>query len=234
MERIVFLYNTTNAGFSWNLFYTAVQSVYSIYFLDINTGWLGLNNNKIVYTTNGGMNWTNQTMPILNSNPISDIYFINGSTGYAGRSAEIYKTTNGGVNWGYQNVSTGCSRISILDSMREWAGLFGISHTINGGGPILDIQSVSNHVPQAFNLYQNFPNPFNPVTTFRIDIAKSSNIDLVICDLLGRELELVKEGYLKAGSYTYTWNASKYTSGVYFYRLITETFSETRKMILIK
>jgi photosystem II stability/assembly factor-like uncharacterized protein len=232
------LYITTNAGLNWILNNNFSQSVQSIFFLDQNTGWCGLGLNRIYFTSNGGLNWIQQTLPPNSNSTVFDIFFNNSTTGYAGTSFDkIFKTVDGGLNWGYQ-ADTGASyRISMLNDLTGWTGSLGakISRTTNGGGSInyVGINSFSTEIPSSYKLYQNFPNPFNPVTTIKVDIAKSSNISFIIYDLLGSELYR-EDKYLKTGSYSFTWDASNYSSGTYFYRLISDKYTETRKMILIK
>jgi hypothetical protein len=96
-------------------------------------------------------------------------------------------------------------------------------------------------IPKEFALYTNFPNPFNPVTKIKFDIPASSlthgerqGVRLVIYDILGKEIATLVNQQLKPGIYEIEWDASNYPSGVYFYKLITEDFTETRKMVLIK
>ncbi|MCE1164965.1 MAG: T9SS type A sorting domain-containing protein [Bacteroidetes bacterium] len=89
-------------------------------------------------------------------------------------------------------------------------------------------------IPQVYKLYGNYPNPFNPSTVIKFDIPEDTKVSLKIYDISGRELASVKKEFLKAGSYSFEWNASVYSSGVYFYRLQTDRFTDTGKMILIK
>jgi hypothetical protein len=96
------------------------------------------------------------------------------------------------------------------------------------------IEPISNIVPSSFALMQNYPNPFNPNTTIRFDIAKSSFVKISVYDITGKELEVLASENLRAGEYEVTWNAAKYSSGVYFYSIITDNFVETKKMILAK
>jgi hypothetical protein len=83
-------------------------------------------------------------------------------------------------------------------------------------------------------LHQNYPNPFNPSTSIKFEIPKSSPVKLVICDDLGREAVVLVDENLKAGVYEVNWDAGKISSGVYFYKLITGNFTETKRMVLIK
>lgn len=95
-------------------------------------------------------------------------------------------------------------------------------------------------VPDAFSFGQNFPNPFNPYTTIKFAIpnvnSDNSPIDvkLAVYDILGREVATIVNEKLYPDTYYYTFNGSNLTSGVYFYRLLTPQFSETKKMIILK
>ncbi len=99
---------------------------------------------------------------------------------------------------------------------------------------VTGIEPVSAGIPEKFSLHQNYPNPFNPVTKIKFDIAKNSDVKLVIYDLTGREVLKITEAYMTAGSYSYQWDASSFSSGIYFYRLETDTYTEVKKMILVK
>lgn len=100
--------------------------------------------------------------------------------------------------------------------------------------PVIGIQNISGEVPENFGLAQNFPNPFNPVTTINFEIPKSGFVKMAIYDLLGRELEVPVAQILSAGVYSADWNAASYPSGVYFYRLESAGINITKKMVLAK
>ena len=99
---------------------------------------------------------------------------------------------------------------------------------------IIGIQKISELVPSSFSLSQNYPNPFNPKTKIKMEIAKLGNVKLIVYDILGREVAKLVNERLKPGTYEVTFNGSKYASGVYFYKLKTDNFSEIKKMFLIK
>ena len=92
----------------------------------------------------------------------------------------------------------------------------------------------NNKLPHEYQLYQNYPNPFNPITTIKFDLPNTSTARLTIYDILGREILLLIDKVMQAGSYEYTLDASKYTSGIYFYKLNADNFVKINKMILIK
>ena len=105
---------------------------------------------------------------------------------------------------------------------------------------INNINKLSNTVPEKFELSQNYPNPFNPSTNIRYDIPVCHSgegrnlVKLTVFDALGREVETLVNEKQSAGSYEVTFNASQYPSGIYFYRLTTDNFSETKKIVLLK
>lgn len=89
-------------------------------------------------------------------------------------------------------------------------------------------------VPIEFALRQNFPNPFNPTTTFTFDLPGSSHVVLMVYDILGREVARVVNETLPAGRYARTFNASGLASGIYIYRLTAGEYSDTKRMLLLK
>jgi PKD repeat protein len=88
--------------------------------------------------------------------------------------------------------------------------------------------------PERFVLYQNNPNPFNPATDISFDLESDCNARLDVYNILGQRMTTLVDDYLPAGKYTFKWNANGEPSGVYFYRLTTDSFVETRKMVLMK
>lgn len=99
---------------------------------------------------------------------------------------------------------------------------------------IIGIQTVSIETPKKFNLYQNYPNPFNPTTNITFDIRAKGMVKLIVSDALGREVVTLVYQELQPGSYKADFEATNYPSGIYFCRLETKNFAQTKKMILIK
>lgn len=102
-----------------------------------------------------------------------------------------------------------------------------------GTNPI-GINNISSEIPSGYSLSQNFPNPFNPVTNIKFQLPKAGLVKLSVYDILGREVVTLLNNELDAGSYNFDWNASNYSSGVYFCKLETDEFSAIKKMMLIK
>ena len=89
-------------------------------------------------------------------------------------------------------------------------------------------------LPVQYSISQNFPNPFNPTTTIKFDIAKNTFVNIKIFDILGREIYSLVNEELNAGSYTVDWDATGFSGGIYFYRISAGNYTETKKMILAK
>ena len=98
----------------------------------------------------------------------------------------------------------------------------------------IGIEPVNQNVPDKFMLLQNYPNPFNPNTNIEFDIPKASFTILKVYDIAGREVKILVNEMLKPGSYRVNLNAGNLSSGIYFYKLETSGFNQTRKMILVK
>jgi hypothetical protein len=163
--------------------------------------------------------------------------FPSQNIGYSAGYGKIYKSTNQGNNW--FDISAFFTNIVYYDieffndSIGFCVGDQGtILKTTNGG--ITSVKPAGNTIPKSFNLYQNYPNPFNPSTQIKFDVPKSSFVQLVVYDALGREVAVLVNEKLTPGFYDYQWNAELYTSGIYFYKLAADDFSETKKMVLIK
>ena len=101
--------------------------------------------------------------------------------------------------------------------------------------------SVKDHIVSSdpgnskpFRLNQNYPNPFNPSTNFNYYLLVSCNVKLIVYDMLGKEIATIAEGYKPAGDYNVQFDASNLPGGIYFYTIFAGTYSETRKLVLIK
>ncbi|MCX6157570.1 MAG: T9SS type A sorting domain-containing protein [Ignavibacteriota bacterium] len=87
---------------------------------------------------------------------------------------------------------------------------------------------------ESYSLSQNYPNPFNPTTNIKFDVAKFSNVKIIVFDIMGREVQTLVNESVKPGTYETSFDGSSLASGVYFYKLITSGFTETKRMLMIK
>jgi len=137
--------------------------------------------------------------------------------------AEQLAVSNDGTIYvtGYSQVRINARTTSVFKTQSlKWNA--GKNHTL------------SANLPHKFALYQNYPNPFNPSTKIIFDLAKETNVKIVVYDLLGRQISIIADSYMKAGSHEISFNGSDLSSGIYFYELRTDGFREVRKMSLIK
>jgi len=96
------------------------------------------------------------------------------------------------------------------------------------------ISQIGTNLPKSYALQQNYPNPFNPVTKIKFDIPRNTTARLEVYNNLGQLVKLLHEGYTKAGYYETQFDGSGLSSGMYYYRLTTPEYVETKKMILVK
>ncbi|HEX2786786.1 MAG TPA: T9SS type A sorting domain-containing protein [Ignavibacteria bacterium] len=249
----VLLY-TTNAGASFENRFANVpptgnghNSLLSVSFVRQETGWIGaanLERNNIYKTTNGGLNWIFQNNAVSQAgwNQINDIQFMSvfADTGWAVHgtptTGAIMFTSNGGTNWVMDNTTySWYDCLEIYNRKKVWSGgssgrvWWTFVQSIPSG-----INPISNEIPEKFSLGQNYPNPFNPVTDFEFRIADFGFVKLNIYGIKGSIVATLINQNLNAGAYKINFDANGLNSGVYFYRLETNGFVETRKMILLK
>jgi photosystem II stability/assembly factor-like uncharacterized protein len=228
---------TTDGGQIWQTISASTSEYYEeVTFTDANTGYIAGKFGRILKSTNAGLNWTQQTSNT--SEWLLDVFFMNNNSGWAcGMNGKIIYTSNGGLNWVNQYVPTisWIRQIHFISSDTGYAvtdnGM--ILKTYNAGNPV-GIIPVLGEIPKDFSLSQNHPNPFNPSTKFKFAIPVSSNVSLKLFDNQGREIAVFINSFLRAGVYEYDFDGGALSSGIYFYRLTTETFAETRKMVLVK
>lgn len=92
----------------------------------------------------------------------------------------------------------------------------------------------NNGIPQTYTVFQNYPNPFNPGTTIRYDLPEQSDVKITIFNILGQTLQEEVRVNQYPGIYNYVFNGSNLTSGVYFYRIKSNSFTDTKRMVLVK
>lgn len=226
---------TTDKGSSWfTLSHTSRQRTkFSKVFGD--TMYLSSANGYVAKSIDLGANWT-ETYTGINQ-LLTDIYFINNHLGYAvGDSGGIVKTTNGGLKWSIQNSGTNKKLNEVWFLNKDTGFIAGDSGlllvTYNGG--VTSLSQNYQSIPEKFQLHQNYPNPFNPSTIIRFDLIQSGYTRLSVYDISGKRISVLVDENLSPGSYEYNFNAENLPSGVYFYKIESEAFTETKRMILIK
>ncbi|MCU0373319.1 MAG: T9SS type A sorting domain-containing protein [Ignavibacteria bacterium] len=116
-----------------------------------------------------------------------------------------------------------------------WVGFDGTAKKIYfDGNTLTNLRKNQNEIANDYSLSQNYPNPFNPVTKINFSIPKSGFVTLIVFDILGREVSNILSKSLNQGSYTVDFDGSKLTSGVYFYKIEVNGYSDIKKMMLVK
>jgi hypothetical protein len=190
-------------------------------------------------STDGGMNWE---MQCCISGAMRGLCMDLAENFYTAGNGGVFKSTNDGTSFANFNLTYSSNQIMCFQNKIIVAA----SGTSNGGvyiysDSLVVVKQISNAVPEKFELSQNYPNPFNPKSNIKFSIPKTPissiaglEVSLAVYDILGREIEVLVNQNLNPGSYEVYWDASKYSSGVYFYKLVCGSFSKTKKMILLK
>lgn len=112
----------------------------------------------------------------------------------------------------------------------------GVTYETNFDVGLTGIQNITSDIPERYSLSQNYPNPFNPETKIKFDVPSgvNSNVKLSIFNVAGQEVEVLVNETLAPGTYQYTFSGSNLASGMYFYKLQTGDFVETKRMVLVK
>lgn len=225
------IFVSSDYGTTWLHTLSNNQSVWSIA-VDGDNVFAG--SQGVYISTNRGLNWTQTS---LNNRTIFSIE-ISGNNVIAGtQNYGVFVSNNYGMNWIEKNEGlpiTGVYALCMLNNF-IFAGL-SVNYSVYRRplGELIGFISISNDIPESFSLYQNYPNPFNPQTKIKFDVPKASFTKLIIYDLLGREIAKLVNEELKPGTYEADWDGSNYSSGVYFYKIISGDFVETKKMVLMK
>jgi photosystem II stability/assembly factor-like uncharacterized protein len=243
------VFRSTDSGNTWEKILSTDHNVNSIAFnyagtLFAVTGNLETLDNPLgdilARSKDGGNSW--------------DFFYTFGSSSYGlvintlghlflGRYRFVWVSTDEGESWVLQSsglelehgilISYGINSQGFLYAGQEGGYIYRTTYNTIG------VKKLSEQVPSLFNLYQNYPNPFNPVTKIKFDISPDKSgrevtAKLIVYDVLGKQVtELVNES-LAPGSYEVMWDASGYSSGVYFYKLAADDNIITKKMILLK
>jgi hypothetical protein len=173
--------------------------------------------------------------PNNNSDKLYNSYAFNSTPGTFSTPAQISEHPPGWSANGY--IPTLIEFYDVAnDAGAIWVGQDGANKRLyfDRFGAVTGISSNGNEIPNAFSLSQNYPNPFNPSTKIDFAIPTSGLVQLKIYDMLGREVESIVNKDMTAGSYTVNFDASRLATGVYFYKLISGGFVDTKKMVLVK
>jgi len=206
--------------------------------------------NKLAYTYNTGVSnrylglglMTNQNLNIKIL-PLIDV--LNGFTTQEKWDALSSGVVNDSLGPGGNSYVLSVGPLSIPANQSETVG-FAILNAANLSDLItfntrakfkfgtVGITQISTEIPKEFNLGQNYPNPFNPMTNIKFAIPKNSFVSMKIVDILGREIATLVNEVKDAGYYEVSYNASKLSSGVYFYKIEANGYTDIKRMVVLK
>jgi photosystem II stability/assembly factor-like uncharacterized protein len=237
----VVLYSS-NFGTNWTRYKTTGETNgYSLCF-NYMSGQEGLiaGTSAMLQTSNFGANWTNVPIigsgnvvgitftPIITDNFLWPAWYVRSST------SSIYKSVNG-TSWTVEYTAPAGNYNAISQAIvprRLWAV------RANGGISSCEVFSnvnkIGNVVPSKYELFQNYPNPFNPETNIKFQIPRLGFVSMKVYDALGKEVQTLVNEELKPGFYETKFNAENLSSGIYFYKLITDKFTDVKKMVIVK
>ncbi|MDQ3019767.1 MAG: YCF48-related protein [Bacteroidota bacterium] len=235
-----FILRTTNGGDTW--YHQSDINVYGITMSDPfrDTIFIAGDGGIIIRSIDGGNNWSNSIAGLTYH--IRNIQFINSKIGCAvGDSGQVVRTTNGGNNWMILNSGTTKNLNAVWFINKDTGFVVGDSGVVmmTTTGGLTYIKQNYSKIPEVFILYQNYPNPFNPETIIKFDIMRDArsemqDVRLIIYDELGKEVETLVNERLAAGSYEVEFNGGNLSSGIYYYKLIADDFTETKKMVILR
>ena len=233
------IWYSTNYGTTWKAFSAAPEPLYDIIWLDssraLGTGGdyeYGLN---IVRSYDGGQEWIYENPGIFGIGQrlaFRTDYEVWRPLGFSQRFAVSTDTAHTLVELPAPDSSAVYDAL-FIDSTHGWAvGTNGAIYKFNK--LIIGKHNQQNILPAENKLGQNYPNPFNPSTTISFTLTKHTRVKITLYDLLGRAVRVLLEDIKNPGEHKLNFNASGLSSGVYYYKIEAGSFTESKKMVLIK
>ncbi|RMF59017.1 MAG: T9SS C-terminal target domain-containing protein [Calditrichaeota bacterium] len=232
------VYRSSNDGQNWSWVGIDYSDITSLVFSPNNNiyagGWAPVWNNNLFISTDNGNNWYGLGFDQIH---IQDILVISNDTLLVGTEEGIYVSNDGG--WTWSELNSGLAGDLDIRSLAVNSEGYVFAGASNGAiyrshEPITAIKPLPERIPERFTLEQNFPNPFNSSTVFQFTIPHRTHVTLKIFNILGQKVVSLIDEELAAGTYSIPWDANGFASGVYYYQLTTEEYSQTRKMVLLK
>jgi photosystem II stability/assembly factor-like uncharacterized protein len=231
-------YRTTNGSTSWNQLTDENVSYrnYAAQFINETTGFNCGRNGFLGKTTNAGINWS-YARPLGATDTLFALKFTSHKVGYLlGEGSIILQTTDGAVTWEPLASPSGNTLHAVSFPSPQVGYAVGDNGTIikTITGVLTGVTPVNAAIPGKFNLYQNYPNPFNPSTKIKFDISSPGFTTIKVFDSNGKQVDELFSERISAGSYEVNFSGERLSSGVYYYKIETGNFTQTKKMILMK
>lgn len=242
------LIKSTTSGESWQLMHSLYNSGCSIAFDPSDSNIVYVGGKYYVYkTSDGGENW----FPVLSSfNPYrafmglalsrDSLLYASGTTSSLS-TLLFYRSSDCGISWdtlAHDSIQTlGVKQLLVIEDsdidnifLGTWGD--GVFRYVN---VITAVDDASDFIiPGAFKLKQNYPNPFNAETIIRFNVARPSSVKIEVFNMLGRIVRTILDTHLTPGQYSVNFTPGNLPSGIYFYRLQTDGFVDTKKFVLVR
>ena len=232
------IYRSTNSGGFWTQVNNASHATTpALLAIDDGRTFAGTTGNGLYYSSNSGATWSSASGGLTSSNVSAIVQNADGIFFAATPDSGIFRSENGGSSWtpfndGLTNMNINAMVIDQKGYLYVGTAGRGLFRTIES--TVLSVREISNNMPERFLLAQNYPNPFNPVTRVEFQIRNRGFVTLKIYNILGNEVATLVSEELQPGTYSTSWDASGYPSGVYFSRLQSGSFVQSRKIVLLK
>jgi hypothetical protein len=157
--------------------------------------------------------------------------------GFAMGSVQRLSNGNTVIGWGFTNptlteVNPNSDRVLEMNLPMAVVSYRAFKHEWDSANT--SVQQINNEIAREYTLSQNYPNPFNPTTNINFSIPKSGLVNLKVYDIMGREIKELVNSNLQAGNYIVNFEGANLPSGVYMYKITTESFSDSKRMMLVK
>jgi hypothetical protein len=228
------VFKSTDNGSTWKgIFHSSDASIVSAIFCAEKYLFAGTYSDGIFRSADGGITWEPNTS-LSSDDPIVGMARNKDGVLFAVGIADIYKSGDMGTNW--ISIGSGLPFGINNNLCITTQGDLYVGTQSNGIYASISIVTavVESNREKSYSLDQNFPNPFNPSTTISFSLPTKSFVSLKIFDLLGRNVATIVAEELPAGNYQRQWNASMFSSGVYFYSLQAGRFTETKHLLLLR
>ncbi len=227
------MFRSSDDGLTWTAINNGLTYKITRSILTVGSNIYAGTQGGVFFSTNNGDNW--ETIGLSNAKVYS-LHRIGGRL-YAGTNKGVYLYVAESKTW--LNRNQGFNFVPIVFCLINSQNyiLAGTNFQSVWRRSLEDYVGINPNtglIPKSASLFQNFPNPFNPETRIRYSLPRSSFVNLVVYDALGREVQNLVNEKQAPGTYEAEFNSSAIPSGVYFYRLTAEGYSETRKMVVIK
>jgi Secretion system C-terminal sorting domain len=225
------VYVSTNGGYNFTNIGLNDKYIVSVG-LAGNTYIAGTDTAGIYTSTNEGVNWGKVNVPGYPNFGTTEIA-VSGSNIFVASNIGCIVSNDYGVTWTLRNEGLVGFPIYfyIANGYLYSAGMGTYRRPLS---ELVGIQNISTEIPSSYSLGQNYPNPFNPTTNVKFSIIKAGDVKIVVYDIQGREVQTLVNERLNAGTYEVKFDGTMLTSGVYFYKMVSGGFTETKRMLLIK